>query len=481
MRRPLRLSAQLAVATCVVAAFAVVVAGAVAVGLVRDAYDAQARAVLQRNAELVAELAGAGQVGSTQPARPAGRLLSGTGVTVVRVRADGLVPRVSEVLPAAAVRLPDADRATVAAGRTGTSTRTLDGTRYLVATAPVTAANGSPAGGVALLQPVAEATAVSDTVARRLAVALAGGLAAAAVVAVVLARRLARPLVQAAGAARRLAAGDRDVRLESTGPAEVADVAASISALAGALAASEARQREFLLSVSHEFRTPLTGIRGFAEALSDGVVTGPAAAAAGRTITGEAVRLERLVDDLLALARLDADDFGLDVVVFDLAELVHSAAAVWAPRCAAAGVLLRVDVPAGPVVVRSDPVRVRQVLDVLVDNAVRVTPPGRPLVLALTAPTGRAVLQVRDGGPGLTDEDLAVAFDRSALAARYRGQRRVGVGIGLSLIGRLVARLGGTVNAFHAREGGAGFTVTLPRPVVSSPPVPAAGGPPQLG
>ena len=475
-RPPARLSVQLAAVTCLVVAFAVAVAGAVAVGLVRDAYDGQARAVLRRNAELVAELAGAGQAGSTQPARPAGRLLSGTGVTVVRVRADGVTPRLPDSLAPAAVRLPAADRAAVAAGRAVSATRTLDGTRYLVATAPVTAANGSPAGGVALLQPVSAARAVSDTVVRRLAVALAAGLAAAVLVAVAVARRVARPLVQAAAAAQRLAAGDRDVRLESTGPAEVADVAASISALASALAASEARQRDFLLSVSHEFRTPLTGIRGFAEALSDEVLTGPDAAAAGRTIAGEAGRLQRLVDDLLALARLEADDFALDVVEVDLTELVRSAAVAWGPRCAAAGIPFRLDVPPGPLAVRTDPVRLRQVVDGLVDNAVRVTPPGRPLVLTAAGPASRVVLQVRDGGPGLTDEDLAVAFDRSALASRYRGERRVGVGIGLSLIGRLVERLGGTVSAFHAPEGGAAFTVTLPRalPVPATvPPAPA--------
>ena len=462
-RTPTRLSVQLTVVTCLVVAFAVAVAGAVAVGLVRDAYDTQAAVVLQRNAELVAELAGTGLSASTRPARPAGRLLADSGVTVVRVRADGVVPRVPDAFVAAAVQLPDADRAAVAAGQALTVTRTLAGTRYLLATAPVRAANGAPAGGVALLQPIAQANAVTDTVLRRLTLALAVGLVAATLIAAVVARRLARPLVEAAGAAHRLAAGDRDVRLESRGPAEVADVAASISTLAIALATSEARQRDFLLSVSHEFRTPLTGIRGFAEALADGILTGPAATDAGRTITGEAARLQRLVDDLLALARLDADDFVLDLVEVDLTELVRSAGAAWAPRCTGAGVAFRLEAPPGPVLARTDPIRLRQVVDGLVDNALRVTPTGRPLVLGLAATADRAVVQVRDGGPGLTDDDLAVAFDRSALAARYRGRRRVGVGIGLSLIGRLVDRLGGSVSTAHAPEGGARFTVTLPR------------------
>lgn len=458
-----RLSVQLTVAMSAVVAFAVLVAGAVAVGLVRDSYDAQASAVLQRNAELVAQLAGSGAAAATNPARPAGRLLSGSGVTVVRVRADGVVPRTEDVFAAAPVTLDAADRAAVAAGDSLAVTRTLAGTRYLLATAPVLTPAGAPAGGVALLQPVSTARAVTDTVLRRLLLALALGLVAAAVVAGLLARRLARPLVRAAAAAHRLAAGERDVRLERTGPAEVADVAGSITSLAGSLAASEARQRDFLLSVSHEFRTPLTGIRGFGEALADGVVTGPAVQDAGRTVTGEAVRLQRLVEDLLALARLEADDFALTPTTVDVRELVRSAAAVWGPRCAGAGVVFVLVEPAAPVPVVTDPLRLRQVVDGLAENALRLTPAGRPLVLDLSpGAAGDAVLQVRDGGPGLTEDDLAVAFDRSTLAERYRGRRPTGVGVGLSLIGRLVDRLGGTVTAGRAAEGGACFTVTLP-------------------
>ena len=452
-----------------VVAFAVLVAAAVAVGLVRDAYDAQASAVLHRNAELVAELAGSGDAAATRPARPAGRLLFGSGVTVVRVRAEGVVPRVPATFVAAPVALDAADRAAVAAGSSLAVTRTLDGTRYLLATAPVLTSGGASAGGVALLQPVSTARAVTDRVLRRLLLALALGLVAAAVVAGLLAQRLARPLVRAAAAAHRLAAGERDVHLDRTGPAEVADVAGSITPLAGSLAASEARQRDFLLSVSHEFRTPLTGIRGFGEALADGVVTGPAVQDAGRTVSGEAVRLQRLVEDLLALARLEADDFVLPPTELDVRELVRAAAGVWGPRFAGAGVAFALVEPPGPVSLVTDPLRLRQVVDGLAENALRATPAGQPLVLELSrAADGEVVLQVRDGGPGLTEDDLVVAFDSSALADRYRGRRPTGVGIGLALIGRLVDRLGGTVTAGRAPEGGAVSTVTLPQ-VVGAP------------
>jgi signal transduction histidine kinase len=101
-------------------------------------------------------------------------------------------------------------------------------------------------------------------------------------------------------------------------------------------------------------------------------------------------------------------------------------------------------------------------VDGLCENALRVVPQGAPLVLAVRADADAGVLEVRDGGPGFTDDDLAVAFDRGALHRRYRGIRKVGSGLGLALAARLVHRLGGTIEAGHAPEGGARFTVTLP-------------------
>ncbi|MEP7055302.1 MAG: histidine kinase dimerization/phospho-acceptor domain-containing protein, partial [Actinomycetota bacterium] len=231
-----------------------------------------------------------------------------------------------------------------------------------------------------------------------------------------------------------------------------------------ALSASEGRQREFLLSISHELRTPLTVLGGFAEAIADGVTTGDEAAAAGATIQSEAARMQRLVADLLDLARLGADDFRLDLTPVDLTALITDAATVWTQRCAAVGVLHSVELPDHPVWVSGDPGRLRQVIDGLAENALRVTPSGRPIVFALRPDSaGRvAVIDVRDGGPGLQQEDLAVAFDRSVLYERYRGVRRVGTGLGLALVGGLVSRMGGVARAGHASEGGASFTVSLP-------------------
>ncbi|MFD1151082.1 HAMP domain-containing sensor histidine kinase, partial [Saccharothrix hoggarensis] len=266
-----------------------------------------------------------------------------------------------------------------------------------------------------------------------------------------------RPLRETAAVARTMSGGRRDLRADERGPAEVAEVAGAVNSLADALARSEARQREFLLSVSHELRTPLTAVTGFAESLADGVVTGSEVPAVGRTIGREAHRLDRLVADLLDLARLGADDFRVDLAPVDLTALVSAAAEVWRARCAAKDVEFRLELPAHPVVRVTDPRRLRQVLDGLLENALRVTPAGRPVVLSLGD-----VLQVRDGGPGLSEEDYRVAFRKGALHAKYERSRPVGTGVGLALAHGLVTRLGGTIEAGPAPEGGAAFTVGVP-------------------
>jgi signal transduction histidine kinase len=171
-------------------------------------------------------------------------------------------------------------------------------------------------------------------------------------------------------------------------------------------------------------------------------------------------RLERFVGDLLALARLEADDFRLDADGTDLDALVAEAAVTWSARCARHGADFRVKRPGSPLEVVTDGFRVRQLIDGLAENALRVTPAGRPLVLALSPDGGGgAVVQVRDGGPGLTEDDVTVAFERGALTERYRGVRAVGSGLGLAIAHRLTTRLGGTITAGgRAPEGGAAIT-----------------------
>jgi two-component system sensor histidine kinase BaeS len=289
------------------------------------------------------------------------------------------------------------------------------------------------------------------------------------VVGVLLARRITRPLGQAAGAATAMAAGDRDVRVDPDGPQEVADLAVALNGLAAALAESEGRQREFFLTVSHELRTPLTSIKGYAEALADGVVPADAIPAAAGTVRAEADHLDRLVADLLDLARLGAVDVAVAPVDLDLAALGAEAASAWAARSGRAGVRFVDEVDRTPLGVRTDPVRVRQIVDNLMENALRVSGDGAVVVLRIgSLAPGWFQVEVRDDGPGLSEDDRRVAFEPGVLHARYRGVRKVGSGVGLALVARLAERLGGRAEAGIAPEGGASFRAVLPTTLPSA-------------
>ncbi len=444
------LTARAVLVTCAVALVSVLVTALVAVPLAVRAAERRDRQALAVQAQLAADLLRArpGRVRDLAGERLV-RQFATQGITIFVV-SDGTVDRPG---------LPPQVVTRVAGGRDVSGRRLVDGRRALVE------GRALPGGdGVVLTRPAG--AGVWQQVLRGLWLPLLAGLAAGAVAGALLARRLARPIRRAANAAARLGAGDRSVRVPVEPPAEVADLAYALNGLAAALATSEGRQREFLLSVSHELRTPLTAIRGYAEALADGVVAPEAAAETGRTMLAEAEHLDRLVADLLALARLEAADFPLEPVRVDLARLAADAGRTWADRCAGVGVVFRVETPEQPVPAYTDPVRIRQVVDGLLENALRVVPPGAPVVLAVRRagadPAAGAVVEIRDGGPGLTDDDLAVAFERGALHQRYRGLRKVGSGLGLAIAAGLVRRLGGEITAGHAPEGGAAFAVRLP-------------------
>ncbi|WJK39477.1 HAMP domain-containing sensor histidine kinase [Solwaraspora sp. WMMA2056] len=439
---------------CAVALLSVLVTAAVAIPLGVRGTERGARASLAARADLVAA-AVSGASDDAQRAALLDRLageLAGQGIELVGI-APGSVPR----------QLPDSVLRRLAAGEPVAARRParIDGRPTLV--------EGRPTGGqtaVVLLQPLRPGA--GRLVWSNLWLALVAGLGAGLVAGVLLAARLSRPIRAAAHAAQRLRTGDRTVRVPVEPPVEAAQLAHALNDLAAALAASEARQRDFLLSISHELRTPLTTLRGYAEALADGVVDADATGPTGRIMLDEAHRLDRLVGDLLALARLEAADFTIEVADVDLGTLLADAVTAWSPRFAGSGVTVALAVPPAPLPVRTDPGRLRQVVDILLDNALRVVPAGGTVRVGVpsdppaTEPDTVAV-QVHDDGPGFTDDDLAVIFERGALHRRYRGERSVGTGIGLALAAGLTQRIGGRITAGHSPGGGAVFTVLLPR------------------
>lgn len=427
-----------------VAATATLIAGLVGAQLIRSAAVEQARSSLAREATA---LSSSGSVTDLVSLR---ELAFGESGRIALIQQDGTVT-------GAGRRFVSADAAAkVRSGHAVSQTETVAGTPVVVEARPIAAG-----GGLVLAEPVSAVTLAAGPLVARLAWALVLGFVCAVLGGALVARWVAKPLTRLAAAARRLAGGERGVAVDAGGPAEVAQVSRALAGLDASLAGSELRQREFLLSVSHEMRTPLTALQGYAEALADGVIPAEEVPRVGRTLSAETERLDHFVRDLLELARLEADDFRVDIQEVDAAQLLPSVADAWRGVWGPAGVALRAEVSA-PLLVATDARRLRQLLDGLVENALRAVPSGAPVVLAGRRERDAVVLEVRDGGPGLSDDDLAHAFDRGVLRDRYDGERKVGTGLGLSIASRLAARLGGELTPGHAPEGGAMFALRLP-------------------
>ena len=281
-----------------------------------------------------------------------------------------------------------------------------------------------------------------------------GGAALAALLASLLARRLIRPIGDLSRATRRVASGEPGVEVPVSGEDELAQLSTAFNEMSAELGRARESQRRFLESVSHELKTPLTSVRGYAEALEEGAVP---AEQAGRVIAGEAARLQRLVLDLLDLARVGRADFTVDRAPVDLRVVAAQAVARHLPRARELGVALN-DSTADGAAALGDEGRILQATSNLIENALRVTPAGGSVDVRAEA----GLIAVRDTGPGLAEEDIPRAFERFYLYDRYRSERAVGSGLGLTIVKELVTAMDGTVTAARALGGGAEFTLRLP-------------------
>ena len=287
------------------------------------------------------------------------------------------------------------------------------------------------------------------------ALLIASGAAAllAAAVAALLARRLTQPLRRLGQAAGELAAGRHPEPVPREGTVELDELALAFNGMSEQLALARDAERAVLLSVSHDLRTPLTSIRGYAEGIEDGTVEPrQAAAVVGR----ESARLERLVGDLLALARLRQGVLEVRREPVDLVAVAGEAEERLRPRAREAGVEVRVE--GGPATAVADQGRVLQVLTNLLDNAIRVSPRGGAVTVAVDP--GRVT--VADQGPGIPAAELPRAFERFHLRSRGGEGSPDGAGLGLAIVRELSEAMGGGAAVENLPGAGARFTVRLP-------------------
>ena len=299
---------------------------------------------------------------------------------------------------------------------------------------------------------------VRDALARTvLAGAGIAGLVALAA-AVVVSRRLTRPVVALTDAARRLEAGDRDVRARLTAaPGELGELAGAFDQMADALGHEDELRRTLVADVAHELRTPATILRASCEELVDGLADPTPARLS--SLHDEVLRLGRVIDDLDALASAQAAGLHLQRTPVDLADAAARTAALLQPSFDDAG--LSLSTTTTPVTVDGDPDRLHQITANLLTNALKFTPRGGSVTLLVGPMEGLAKLEVSDTGPGIPADELPHVFERY-----WRGtgaRRSAGSGIGLAVVAELAKAHGGRVTVDSTPGRGATFTLLLPR------------------
>ena len=405
-----------------------------AVVLVRRSVQHEALKSLARQAALVA---------AQERATPNGKPLTSLGVFF-----DTQQERLAILsLPQAALLLPSAGGEALRAGRPAQGSVTVSGVHYLYAARP------ERQQAIVLLREAKLAASDRQPFTVAFAIAAAVGVLLAAVASFLLAGAVVRPIKRIALAIQRLAAGEQYVPLPVEGSDEVAGLAASFNQMAEELQRTKEAEQSFLLSVSHELKTPLSSIRGHGEALLDGVLDVPTAAG---VVVSEAKRLERLVRDLLDLGRLNQRSFAVNLEPVDLGEIVQDALSRHQSAARDVGVELSGEVD-GAAPATADPDRVLQVLSNLIENAVRSTPAGGSVCVS----AGPGLLTVADTGPGLAPDDLPRAFERFFLYSRYAANRAVGTGLGLAIVKELTEAMGGSVTVASSPGQGTVFTVRL--------------------
>jgi len=286
------------------------------------------------------------------------------------------------------------------------------------------------------------------------------GVVAALALSLGLARWIAAPLEALTGAVRRMERGELEQRIDTSIGGEVGALAEAFNSLAASLARVEALRQNMVTDIAHELRTPLSSIRGYLEAIQDGVVKPNRATL--DTIHRELMQLTRLVDDLQELSLAEAHQLQLHRERVDVGELVASEVQAVLPQATAQQVELSMDATDEPRWVWLDGGRVRQVLGNILRNALAHTPAGGRIGVSVGSADGHVQIAVADSGPGIAPNDVAHVFERFYRADKARSRRAGGTGLGLTIARELVRAHGGEISVQSELGKGSRFLIRLP-------------------
>jgi signal transduction histidine kinase len=296
------------------------------------------------------------------------------------------------------------------------------------------------------------------------AAVLAGGIIAS-LLGILFARNLARPLETLDRAAAQVSRGDLDQRVPiQSGVRELENLGQSFNQMTESLRRSTRAKNDFIADVTHELRTPLTVIRGTVETLESGAIEDKA----GRpgllaSMSRETNRLIQLVNQLLILTRSDSGALSLHIEPVDLEDLVDERFSLFEPLAIQKGVQLQIScLDAGPYLARADRARTAQILDNLLDNALRYAPKESQITLELKKNNGMIQCSVEDSGAGIPSEDLPQIFERFYRVEKSRDRDSGGAGLGLAIARSLVEAQGGMIEAASKMGEGTRIVFQLP-------------------
>ncbi len=333
------------------------------------------------------------------------------------------------------------------------------GRAYLAASAPVRLEPDSDAlGAIVVAKPRTELRDQWLPLVARLTIAFAVGAVLAGLLSWWFSRRITGPVLALSAAADEIAGGNYAVRVAGgEGGDEISHLSHRFNEMAARLAATEDRERQFLMSVSHELRTPLTAIKGHVDAIRDGLFDDREAELASLdVVAGETIRLERLVGDVLDLAKLNADRFTVHAEEVDIGALVAQAHASFGEEARRRGLTFRLDEDSEAPTIVTDGDRVLQVLTNLLANAFRWTPDGGTISIGSSNRGGRIQIDVVDTGPGIQPDEQERIF------TPFISRDNHGTGLGLPIARELALALGGRIELESTVGNGSRFRLVLP-------------------
>ena len=317
---------------------------------------------------------------------------------------------------------------------------------------------GQPVGAVVMAKPLADVNSAWTKVAGRVAAGTGIGLLVAFILATFVARRITRPLKELGAAADRVARGDLEVHVagDRTSNDELGQLAHRFQGMVDRLREVDELERNFLMRVTHELRTPVTAISGHVQAMNEGLVGPEDMDTSLDAVSEEVRRIGRLVDDLLDLTRLEAHQFRLVREEVGLEALLEQAATSFRDRARANEVSFDTPIAGAPTIL-SDGDRVLQIVSNLLDNAFRWTPRRGTVTLSYATANSTAAIHISDTGPGIPKADQDAVFHPF-----YSRRGEGGTGLGLSIGRELAHALGGRLTVDSEVGQGTTFTLSLP-------------------